>query len=108
MASAVEQIPITYWDTGWHGAFSDIIDLFEEPGKGKPNELLLYMYQNTLCSFCREHIVKQMGRRRMLTRELLEEMQYDCNEDIRAYAVKKLQMKYTAHDTAGNQGSSQL
>lgn len=108
LASAVEQIPITYWDTRWHGAFSDIIDLFEEPGKGKPNELLLYMYQNTLCSFCREHIVKQMGRRRMLTRELLEEMQYDCNEDIRAYAVKKLHMKYTAHDTAGNQGSSQL
>jgi len=27
---------------------------------------------------------------RMLTRELLEEMQYDCNGDIRVYANKKL------------------
>ena len=29
----------------------------------------------------------------MLTRELLEEMQYDCNGDIRAYADKKLSDK---------------
>ncbi len=90
LTNAVKQIPIIYWDTGWHGAFSDIIDLFEEPGKGKPNELLLYMYQNTLCSSCREYIVKQMGRRRMLTCELLKEMQYDCNEEIRKYARRKL------------------
>ena len=48
------------------------------------------MYQYTLCSFCREYVVKEMGRRRMLTRELLEEMQYDCNDDIREYADKKL------------------
>ncbi|MDE6619579.1 MAG: hypothetical protein K2K74_03635 [Lachnospiraceae bacterium] len=89
-ADAVKQIPITYWDTGWHGVFSDIIDFFEEPGKGRPNELLFYMYQNTLCSFCREYIVKQMGRRRMITCELLEEMQYDCNEKIRMYARRKL------------------
>lgn len=90
LANAVMQIPITYWDAGWHGVFSDVIDFFEEPGKGKPNELLLYMYRNTLCSSCREHIVKQMGRRRMLTCELLKEMRYDCNEEIRIYANKKL------------------
>ena len=35
------------------------------------------MYQYTLCSFCREYVVKEMGCRRMLTRELLEEMQHD-------------------------------
>ena len=34
--------------------------------------------------------MREMGRRRMLTQELLEEMQYDCNEDIRKYADKKL------------------
>lgn len=90
LENAVKQIPITYWDAGWHGAFGDIIDLFKEPGKGKPKELLLYMYRNTLCSFCREHIVKQMGRRRMLTYELLEEMQYDSNKEIRKYARRKL------------------
>lgn len=87
---AVKQIPVTYEDGGWHGAFGDVLDLFEVPGRGKPNELLLYMYRNTLCSFCREYAVREMGRRRMLTRELLEEMRYDCNKDIRKYADRKL------------------
>lgn len=87
---AAKQIPITYRDCGWHGVFSDILDLFETPKRGKPRELLIYMYRNILCSFCREYVVKEMGRRRMLTRELLEEMQYDCNDDIREYADKKL------------------
>ncbi len=48
------------------------------------------MYRNSLCSYCRERVVIEMGRRRMLTRALLEEMQYDCNEDIRSYAERKL------------------
>lgn len=87
---AVKQVPITYKDGGWHGVFGDVLDLFEVPGRGKPNELLLYMYRNTLCSFCREYAVREMGRRRMLTRGLLEEMQYDCNDDIRKYAERKL------------------
>ena len=56
------------------------MELFCELGKGKPNELLGYKYRSILCSFCREYVVKEMGRRRMLTRELLEEMQYDCND----------------------------
>ena len=87
---AVKQLPITYRGRRCHGVFSDLLDLFETPGRGKPTELLLYMYRNTLCSFCREYVVKEMGRRRMLTQALLEEMQYDCNEDIRKYADKKL------------------
>ena len=87
---AAKQIPVTYRERGWHGVFGDLLDLFETPGRGKPTELLLYMYRNTLCSFCREYVVREMGRRRMLTQELLEEMQYDCNEDIRKYADKKL------------------
>ncbi|MDE6365554.1 MAG: hypothetical protein K2L86_15050 [Lachnospiraceae bacterium] len=88
---AVRRIPITYEDGYWHSAFHDVMDLFSASGKDKPKELLLYMYQNTLCSYCREHVVMEMGRRRMLTRELLEEMQYDSNDDIRNYAGRKLQ-----------------
>lgn len=87
---AAKQIPVTYKNGEWHGAFSDVMDLFSSPAKRKPRELLPYMYRNTLCSFCREYVVKEMGRRRMLTREMLEEMQYDCNEEIRAYAVRRL------------------
>ncbi len=88
---AVKQIPITYENGYWHAAFYDVMDVFAS-GKKKPNELLLYMYRNTLCSFCREYVVREMGRRHMLTRELLEEMQYDSNSDIRKYVDKKLRV----------------
>lgn len=46
-----------------------------------------------ICSLCREHVVREMGRRRMLTRELLEEMRYDCNGEIRTYAELVLRRK---------------
>lgn len=87
---AVKQIPVTYKDGAWHGVFSDVMDLFSGPAKHKPKELLPYMYRNTLCSFCRAYVVREMGRRRMLTRDMLEEMRYDCNEEIRGYAERKL------------------
>ncbi|MDE7479495.1 MAG: hypothetical protein K2M91_16425, partial [Lachnospiraceae bacterium] len=90
LVNAVKQIPITYADGEWHGVFHDIMDLFYMHGQGKPKELLPYLYQNTLCAFCRERIVTEMGRRRMLTQELLEEMQYDCNDEIRTYAYRRL------------------
>lgn len=86
---AVKQIPVTYEDGAWHGVFNDVMDLFSGPAKHKPNELLPYMYKNTLCSFCRAYVVREMGRRRMLTRDMLEEMRYDCNEEIRGYAERK-------------------
>ena len=46
---------------------------------------LEYMYENTLCSCCRESIVKEMGSRYMLTDRILEECLYDSNEEIREY-----------------------
>lgn len=87
---AVKLLPITYEDGAWHGVFYDVMNLFSGPAKHKPKELLSYMYRNTLCSYCREYVVREMGRRRMLTRDMLEEMQYDCNEEIRDYAAKRL------------------
>lgn len=96
--NAVKQIPVTYKDKAWHDAFSDILYMLQGTTKNKPKELLFYMYQNTLCSFCREYIVKEMGRRRMLPEELLEELQYDCNQDIREYAKKKMKARRGSDD----------
>lgn len=90
LVSAVKQIPVTYENCAWHKAFSDVLHLIRGTVKHGPKELLPYLYRNTLCSFCREDIVKEMGRRRMLTVELLEELQYDCNQDIQVYARRKL------------------
>lgn len=83
----VKSIEITYEDGRWHGAFSSVLDLLRSKGlRNSPKELLPYMYEHTLCSFCREYIVREMGRRHMLTEEILEECLWDSNDGIRHYA----------------------
>lgn len=89
----VKEVPITE-DSGWHSIFWAVEDLFRDKDvKKPPKELLSYMYRNTLCSCCRRGIVAEMGRRRMLTKEILEECSFDSNGDIREYAYGKLQKK---------------
>jgi len=64
----------------------DVLNMFEDKSIQEPLiELLYYMYENTLCSCCREAIVKEMGSRYMLTDRILEECLYDSNEEIREY-----------------------
>lgn len=93
----VKSMPISYKEGEWHGVFSSVMDIFEDKSvKNPPKELLYYMYENTLCSFCRSYIVKEMGRRRMLTDEILQECQYDSNQEIREYAKRKMQKQKTA------------
>ena len=90
----VKSIPVSYEDGDWHGRFSDVQDMFRDTSiKNPPKEVLFYLYENTLCSCCREETVTEMGRRRMLTKELLYECSFDSNEEIRKYAKKKLQQK---------------
>lgn len=92
LVALTESIPISYDEGEWHGAFSSVMDNFEDRSiKNSPKELLLYMYENTLCSFCRCVVVKEMGRRRMLTDELLQECLYDSNNEIREYAKRRLE-----------------
>ena len=81
----------TNQDNGWHGAYSAVLDMF---GHGSPvrapREFLSFLYENQRCSCCREDVLKQMSRRRMVTRELLEACRFDCNADIRLWAERKL------------------
>lgn len=88
----VKSIPVTYDDReDWHGVYSAVLDLLKTKGvKAAPKELLPYLYEHTLCSMCREYIVREMGRRHMLTEELLRECLYDSNYEIRSYARKRI------------------
>lgn len=80
-------------ESSWHGSFLDVRRIFEKSGqKDVPRELLPYLYENTLCSCCRESVLMEMGRRRMVTNELLRECIYDSNEEIRRYAAKRLKL----------------
>ena len=47
------------------------------------------MYEYSQCACCRDFIVREMSRRRMLTDELLQECLHDSYSDIREFAEKK-------------------
>lgn len=82
-------LAVTYSDESyWHGVALHIIRMFSE-GKKLPRELLNYIYENSLCSCCRESAVVYMGKRRWLTDEIINECRYDSNGYIREYACKK-------------------
>ncbi len=88
----VKSIPVTYDDReDWHGVYSTVLDLLKTKGiKAAPKELLPYLYEHTLCSMCREYIVREMGRRHMVTEELLRECLHDSNYEVRSYARKRI------------------
>lgn len=78
------------WDAV-HGAGMDIRRAFHKgSGIPHPKHLLPLVYGYTPCSYCRHSALMAMSRHRMLTRKILEECLYDSNDDIRAYAEKRL------------------
>ena len=58
-----------------------------------PAWILHWFYENDRCSSCRENIVRELGRRRLLSDEMLRECLYDSNDDIRKYAEKRLEKR---------------
>ncbi len=77
-------------ESSWHGFHSDIFEMFKR--KNVPKYLksaLPIIYSTTRCSFCRKSALCEMGKRRMLTEEILNECLYDCNEDIRKFAKRR-------------------
>lgn len=74
----------------WHSVYMAVEDAFDK-GKWKPQtDILQYIYENTLCSYCRLKIVKLMGQHGVLTKQILNECLYDSNSDIRAFAKRRL------------------
>lgn len=90
LVELVQSISID-WEctTPWHGIQLDILRAAGE-GVKIPGELLYYIYENTYCSCCREKALRKMGKRRLVTEEMLQECLLDSNEDIRIYARNKL------------------
>ena len=55
-----------------------------------PISALQFIFEHNYCSECRCDALRQLGRRRKLTRELLEECRFDSNDNIRTYARRAL------------------
>lgn len=82
----LRSVPVDFEETtSWHGDQMAVRKM-----KKPPKEALQYIFDTTYCSWCRWNTLTEMGKRRMLTPELLEECQYDSNDNIRAYARRCL------------------
>lgn len=74
-----------------HEYVSNIIKYFNNGGKDERiKSLLVYYYENNYCSFCRKEIIDIMKKFNLLTENIIDEMRYDCNYDIRKMAKKML------------------
>lgn len=93
LVELVQSITIDWEDTTpGHGIQLEVLCAAGE-GVKIPAKLLYYIYENTYCSCCRERALRTLGKRRLVTEEMLQECLLDSNEDIRIYARNKLQRK---------------
>ena len=89
----VEQIPADPDDeNGWHRVYIHVLNMAEKGLKAPPG-LLNHIYEHSYCAYCRNRALRQMGKRRLLTEERLQECLFDCNEDIRRYAEQHLKRR---------------
>ena len=78
--SLLEALPITEENAGeWHGIASEIGGNGDNPEM--PEALLIWAYESTLCSYCRNIVVEEMIKRGMLTDEIKEELKWDAKLD---------------------------
>ncbi len=66
------------------------IDFMYSTKKDLPDEILFYTYEESYDAFEREYIVDCMKKRKLLTKEFLNELQHDSDYNIRKKATKWL------------------
>ena len=82
----LRSVPVDFeGNTTWHGDQMAVRHM-----KKPPKAALHHIFNTTYCTWCRWCVLEDMGRRRMLTQELLEECLYASNDDIRTYARRAL------------------
>lgn len=69
--------------SSWHSIVQTIID---EADNAIPDEMLMFVYERSMCSCCREYILSSMDKRGLVTEKILAECVWDCNENIREIA----------------------
>lgn len=90
LLEGIQRLTVSYEDGGWHGVFMDIEDLLDNRSVKINPSVLIYIYRQTLCSYCRHTLVQRMSKRKVLPQEILEECLHDSYEDTRKFAVRKL------------------
>lgn len=82
-----------------HDALSVLARLAERnSGVRLSNRMLSHLYDLLYCTCCRERCVREMGRRGLLTNEMLNDCLHDASIEIRCYAARLLKRR-AAHNT---------
>ena len=55
--------------------------------------MLAYLYETIRCTHCRNRVVRELGRRGLLTDDMLAECLHDASVDIREYARRILKRR---------------
>ena len=66
--------------TGWHGI---VMDILKHAKNNLPDSLLLWVYENSLCSCCRRDAVEELMERGSFSEKYRQECQFDSDQDIR-------------------------
>ena len=69
----------------WHGIDSAILDSY----KMVPVSILLWMYESTLCSWCRKRLIEDLIELGDLTDNIKKDCMWDANLDIRELVTKE-------------------
>ncbi|MDE6500920.1 MAG: hypothetical protein K2L10_02405 [Ruminococcus sp.] len=69
-------------ESGWHEIVRTINNNIYE----MPEEAVMFVYEKSMCSFCRESAVDELIRRNLFTEEIKSECLMDCNSYIRKEA----------------------
>ncbi|MDE6665510.1 MAG: hypothetical protein K2K14_04880 [Ruminococcus sp.] len=65
-------------ESGWHRIVMGINDNIQQ----MPEEAVMFVYERSMCSCCRENAVSELIRRNLFTEEIRSECLMDCNFDI--------------------------
>ena len=85
LLSELYKIKVDYKEkSDWHSIGLKILTVRDRNVK-LPKEFFLYIYNTTLCSYCRAEALRALTKRKWLTKEIIEECRYDSNYEISDY-----------------------
>ena len=70
----------------------------EKNGDRLSRRMLMHLYDTIECICCRERVVRELGRRRLLTDDMLAECLHDASDNIRDYAKRLMSRRRAKRD----------
>lgn len=99
LLSALRGIKRNYRADSFHWAAMDACEAVASAGKAPTTNILVYLYYNMPCSFCRYPIVRLLHKTGGLPSAVLQECLFDANCDVRDFAAAVSKAK---EKTGGN------